>query len=163
MHNVGVLTASRFMAPSSQSRARLEHFQRAFGLALRHDHSMSRTLCLLGWLMVLGVGCAAPQRAGGERTAFLAMATTSGSLAGGLGVGLSCSLLRYGLKHKPPKGIDATDAACILAGAVAGAGASYYASSESEESPGFEHWATVSIGSAAAVAIITAFVIEAFD
>ena len=82
---------------------------------------------------------------------------------GALGVGLTCSIARYGLAHRPPKGTDATEKACIMAGAFAGGAASFYGSSESEDKPGLESWAVVSLGSAAAAAIITGLVIALFD
>jgi hypothetical protein len=63
----------------------------------------------------------------------------------------------------PLGGLCFTDAACFLAGAAGGAAASYYGSSESEEEPSFENWAAVSLGTAAAAAIVTALLIEALD
>lgn len=123
---------------------------------------MKRGLSLL-LLMVLGVGCVAPQSPGAERTAYLSMATASGAVGGAVGIGLTCSVARYGLAHKPPSGVDATDKVCMISGAVVGAAASFYGSSESEDEPGLEHWAVVSLGAAAAAAIVAGIVIDLFD
>src|SRR5262245_16074764 len=104
---------------------------------------MKRSLCVL---LVFAIGCAAPQRAGGERAAYLSMATASGGFVGALGGVVGCDLARYGLSHAPP-GTDRVDYACLIGGTVVAGGAALYGSSQSDTEPDRAHWVVVSLGS----------------
>ncbi len=107
-------------------------------------------------MLMLGVGCAAPQRSGGERTAFISMATASGALVGTIGGVGGCHFLFYGLAHNR-SGADARDTACFIAGTLIGGAAALYGSLESEAEPDAAQWAVVSLGSAAVATMLAAW------
>lgn len=104
-------------------------------------------------LTVLGTGCAAPQRSGGERTAYLSMATVSGGLVGAIGSVTTCLFLRYGLSH-PRGGRDSMDNVCLATGAILGGGAALYGSLETDDRPEASHWVVISLGTITAVAAV---------
>lgn len=116
----------------------------------------------LGFGFGFSFGCAAPQRSGGERTTYLAMATASGAFAAGIGSVAVCHFARYGLSHGPQT-TDAKDRACLLGGALLGGAAALYGSIESEEEPYLAQWIVISLGTAASAVAVTRWLIDAMD
>ena len=110
--------------------------------------------------LLLVVACAAPQQAGGERTAYLAMATASGGTLGAIGGGIGCHLVRYGISHGPST-TDGKDQACVAVGALVGGAASLYGSIASEAEADGARWVGVSLGTAAFAVIVVHWVTQA--